>query len=128
MEPPNKATILFADDDQDMLNYFKAIFAKTKHVQYFSHDGFQAINYAKKCSIDLAFIDINMPGLDGLETLAKWKEIQPTTQIIIISSYSDGSMVRVALEQGAYTYLFKPLKKADVFAVTIRALKELATH
>ena len=125
MQPVNKARILFCDDDEDMLKYFKALFAKTEHAQVFVNNGMQALEQAKKNKIDIAFIDINMPGIDGLETLAKWKEIQPGTQIIIVSSYSDGNMVRVALERGAYTYLFKPLKKVDVFAVMVRALKEL---
>ena len=64
-----------------------------------------------------------MPELGGIETLVKWKTIQSRTQIVMISSYSDGNLVREAIEKGAYTYLFKPLNKMDIFSVTVKSLK-----
>ncbi|MCG8606084.1 response regulator [bacterium] len=119
-----KVHILVADDDPDILNYFNAIFKGT-HVLYLAADGVEAVQLAQKHKIDVAFIDINMPRLDGLQTLAQWKKIQPSTQIIIISSYSDGNMVRTAIKNGAFTYLFKPLNKMDIFSVTFKCLKNV---
>jgi YesN/AraC family two-component response regulator len=119
-----KVNILVADDDPDILNYFKAIFKGT-HTLHLAADGVDALQLAQKHKIDVAFIDISMPGIDGLQTLVQLKKIQPNTQIIIISSYSDGNLVRTAIKNGAFTYLFKPLNKMDVFSVTFKCLKNV---
>ncbi len=115
-------SMLVVDDDQDILNYFHAIFKGGPNQLYFAHNGIEALQKAKQYKIDLAFIDINMPGINGLETLTRWLEIQPATRVVIISSYSDGALVRSAIAKGAFTYLFKPLNKRDIFAVALQCL------
>ena len=117
--------ILVADDDPDILNYFRAIFKNTQSHLYYASNGIEALQIALKQKVEVAFIDINMPKLDGLKTLAKWKTIQLNTQIVIISSYSDGNLVRTAIRNGAFTYLFKPLNKMDIFSVTFKCLKNV---
>jgi len=116
--------LLDAGDDRDILGYFRAIIRDPKYQLHLVENGAQALQVCGKQKIDLAFIDVNMPGMDGIETLVKWKAAQPATQIVIISSYSDGNLVREAIQKGAYTYLFKPLNKRDVFAVMLKSLKE----
>ncbi len=112
--------ILVADDDPDILNYFRATFKSSQSHLYYASNGIEALQIAQKRKIEVAFIDINMPKLDGLKTLAKWKTMQPDTQIVIISSYSDGNLVRTAIRLGAFTYLFKPLNKMDIFSVKLK--------
>ena len=118
-----KIRILVADDDPDILGYFRAIIKDPRYELYLVPNGARAIEEAKSHKIELAFLDINMPELGGIETLVKWKRIQSRTQIVMISSYSDGNLVREAIEKGAYTYLFKPLNKLDIFSVTVKSLK-----
>ncbi|MCH7756230.1 response regulator, partial [candidate division KSB1 bacterium] len=90
---------------------------------YLVPNGARAIEEAENHKIDIAFLDIKMPEMGGIETLVRWKKLQPKTQIVMISSYSDGNLVREAIEKGAYTYLFKPLNKLDIFSVTVKSLK-----
>ena len=118
-----KIHVLVADDDPDILGYFRAIIRDPRYELYLVPNGARAIEEAENHKIDLAFLDINMPELGGIETLVKWKTLQPETQIVMISSYSDGNLVREAIEKGAYTYLFKPLNKMDIFSVTVKSLK-----
>ena len=115
--------ILVADDDPDILGYFRAIIKDPRYELYLVPNGARAIEEAENHKIDLAFLDINMPEMGGIETLVKWKTIQSETQIVMISSYSDGNLVREAIEKGAFTYLFKPLNKMDIFSVTVKILK-----
>ena len=103
-----KIRILVADDDPDILGYFRAIIQDPRYELVMVPNGARAIEEAQNHKIDLAFLDINMPELDGIATLTKWKTIQPDTQVVMISSYSDGNLVREAIEKGAFTYLFKP--------------------
>ncbi len=123
MDANDKIHILVADDDPDILGYFRAIIKDTRYELYLVPNGARAIEEAEKHKIDLAFLDINMPELGGIETLVKWKTMQSVTRIVMISSYSDGNLVREAIEKGAYTYLFKPLNKMDIFSVTVKSLK-----
>ena len=118
-----KIRILVADDDPDILGYFRAIINDPRYELYLVPNGVQAIEEAENHKIDLAFLDIKMPEMGGIETLVEWKALQPETQIVMISSYSDGNLVREAIEKGAYTYLFKPLNKMDIFSVTVKSLK-----
>ena len=122
-QPNDKIHILVADDDPDILGYFRAIIKDSRYELYLVPNGARAIEEVENHKIDLAFLDINMPELGGIETLVKWKTLQPETQIVMISSYSDGNLVRDAIEKGAFTYLFKPLSKMDIFSVTVKSLK-----
>lgn len=123
-----KIRILVADDDPDILGYFRAIVKDPRYELFLVADGVEAIEKAQQEHIDLAFLDINMPQMGGIETLVRWKKIQPRTQIVMISSYSDGNLVREAIEKGAYTYLFKPLNKMDIFSVTMKSLKNTGVN
>jgi len=119
----SKIRILVADDDPDILSYFRAIIKNPGHELYLVPNGVRAIEEAEKHKIDIAFLDIKMPEMGGIETLVRWKKLQPRTQILMISSYTDGNLVREAIEKGAYIYLFKPLKKMDIFSVAVKSLK-----
>ncbi len=124
----SKIRILVADDDPDILSYFRAIIKNPGHELYLVPNGVRAIEEAEKHKIDLAFLDIKMPEMGGIETLVRWKKLQPRTQILMISSYNDGNLVREAIQKGAYTYLFKPLNKMDIFSVTVKSLQNTGIH
>jgi len=124
----SKIRILVADDDPDILSYFRAIIKNPGPELYLVPNGVRAIEEAEKHKIDLAFLDIKMPEMGGIETLVRWKKLQPRTQILMISTYTDEKLVREAIEKGAYTYLFKPLKKMDIYAVAMKSLKNTPIH
>lgn len=71
-------------------------------------DGFEAVSAARRESFDIAFLDIHMPGMNGVETFKKIKECSPETAVIMMSTYSVNDLVRDAIEEGAYACLTKP--------------------
>lgn len=81
---------------------------------------------------DIAFVDINMPGINGLQFIREGKQRSPRTKYIIISGFSEFSYAQEAVELGVVKYLLKPLRFDDLKAalddllVTIRSedLKE----
>ncbi len=119
----SKIHILVADDDPNTLGFFRAIIKDPRYELYLVPNGARAIEEAENHKIDIAFLDIKMPEMGGIEALVCWKKLQPKTQIVMISSYSDENLVREAIEKGAYTYLFKPLNKMDIFSVMVKCLK-----
>ncbi|MFQ5641463.1 MAG: response regulator, partial [bacterium] len=113
------------EDDADILMFFKTIIRDTRFQLSPVLTGKEALEKAQREKIELAFIDVKLREEDGLDVLKRWKEIQPDTQIVMISAYSDSLMVRKAIQRGAFTYLFKPLKTMDVLSVTVKCLKKL---
>lgn len=117
--------VLVADDDRDILMYFRAVLSGAGDKLHLVSSGGEALETAKKNEIAIAFIDVNMPEMDGIETLVHWKKIRPNTKIIMISAYSDQNLVRKAIQEGADAYLFKPLNGMDIFSIIFKVLKEL---
>jgi CheY-like chemotaxis protein len=63
---------------------------------------------------DLVFLDYNMPGLDGLDTLDRIRADDPNTKIVMISAERNDTHVRDAMDHGAVTFLHKPFFAVDV--------------
>jgi response regulator NasT len=76
-------------------------------------DGDRALELAKLLKPDLIFLDIKMPGMDGIETAAAIMRDRPTP-IILLTAYSDRSLINRAKEAGVLAYLMKPFKESDL--------------
>lgn len=74
--------------------------------------GKKALKTAEENQIDIAFLDIEMPGMSGLELSQKLKEIYPDTNIIFVTTYSEYALEAFSLY--ASGYLMKPLQKKEV--------------
>ncbi len=72
---------------------------------------------------DVALIDITMPGMDGLELLARAKEACPDIETIMVTAHNDARYAIDALRKGAYDYLLKPVTWEDLVASIHRALE-----
>lgn len=79
-------------------------------------DGEELIRLAGQYRPDVAFVDIRMPRLDGLNAIHSGRQLSPHTQWIILSGYSEFSYAREALQLGASDYLLKPLSPEDLAA------------
>lgn len=65
---------------------------------------------------DLVFLDIRMPGIDGLSAIPQLKQACPTLQIVILSAFDDFEYLRGALRGGARDYLLKPVRPSDILS------------
>ncbi len=72
---------------------------------------------------DLALIDVSMPGMDGLELLAKAKSTDPDLEAIMVTAHNDAVYAVDSLKKGAYDYLLKPVTWEDLIAAINRALE-----
>ena len=89
-----------------------------------AEDGQQALNLARTFRPSLIVIDLNMPVLDGLETIKSYRELEGEgdhTPIVAITAYDVYGMEEAALETGSNVYLTKPLDLSELD----RALKGL---
>ena len=101
--------IMVVDDDPAMLLSMADILEDAGYEVCGVKDGYQAVERAAQEHFALVFMDINMPGIDGVEAYRQLKEVSPDTVVIMITGYSVEALVEQALKEGAYTVLYKPL-------------------
>jgi len=77
-------------------------------------DGQTALTCCEDGEFDVIFLDCNMPGLDGLETLERLIERDPDVKVIMITGDRNEDRRRWALDRGAKAFLFKPFRPADI--------------
>lgn len=121
MNPIIKAKILVVDDDPGMLFTLVEILEDAGYEATGAKDGYIAVELASQEAFNLVFMDIKLPGIDGVEANRQIKSVSPGTPVIMMTGYSVEDLISQALEEGAYTVLYKPL---DVTRLLV-AVKEV---
>ena len=117
--------ILIVDDQMGMLETFTDILEDKGYKVTTAEDGYAAIDKVKKQSFDVIFMDIKMPGINGVQTFREIKKINPKTAVIMMTAYSVESLVKEAIEEGAYTVIYKPFEIERVVETIERVLKTI---
>lgn len=123
MEAKNQLKIMVIDDDPEILESFKSIFHGSGAYLFLSGSAVSAIEELKQQSYHIAFIDLYMPVINGIETLTRMKEICPNIVAIMISGFRNPQVLEAAKRSGATDYLFKPLDINKVLLSTVVPLK-----
>ncbi len=106
--------ILWVDDEIDLLKPH-IIFLKGKGYDVLTvNNGRDAIDMAAENRPDLIFLDENMPGLSGLETLSRIKQILPLTPVIMITKNEEEGVMDQAVGQKIADYLIKPVNPSQI--------------
>src|SRR5438552_8953188 len=79
-------------------------------------DGYQAIEEVKKAPFDIAILDIKMPGIDGVDTFIKLKEIQPNVIVFLMTAFALDERIQKASEEGVRGIIYKPFEAEKIFA------------
>lgn len=87
-------------------------------------DGKAAVEKLEKQSFDCLLVDLDMPGLNGIEVIARAKEICPDTDAVILTGKSSLETAVAALRHGAFDYLTKPCRLVDLQAVLKRVAQK----
>ncbi len=85
-------------------------------------DGESALRQAESESSDLIFLDVRMPGLDGLTVLARLRAARPDALVIVMTAHGTMETAIQAMQRGAYDYLAKPFDVDEVLLLAERAL------
>jgi two-component system nitrogen regulation response regulator GlnG len=118
----DKKKILIVDDE-DLVRYsFRKLFRDPNSEILEASNGLEALSVIKKEKPDLVLMDIEMPGLTGLEAIQRIKSMSPELPVIIMTAYGTSERVIAAMKYGAFEYLEKPFDVARLKAVITEAL------
>jgi len=112
------AKILLVDDEPGMLRYIKTLLEVDDYKVETATTGEEAIELVEKgLKPELVLLDVLMPGIDGLQTLERLRQMQPGVKVVMLSCVADTRKVVQAMKLGAQDYLTKPFQKAELDAV-----------
>ncbi|MEE8449690.1 MAG: sigma 54-interacting transcriptional regulator, partial [Thermodesulfobacteriota bacterium] len=114
--------ILIAEDE-DSLRFALTELLKAKgHEVVAAPDGKEALAAVADLTLEVALIDIKLPGVDGLEILAHSRQANPGLRVIIMTAHTSLDNTVAAMKGGAFDYLAKPFEISEVEEVVARAL------
>lgn len=107
--------ILICDDDRDIVNALKIYLSDFKYNVFEAYNGMEAVDMVERNEIHLVLLDIMMPGMDGIRTLARIREISNVPVIFLTAKSEDTDMI-LGLNVGADDYITKPFNPVEVSA------------
>lgn len=114
--------ILVIDDEKNIQVSLASIFEDEGYQTFFATSGEEGLEKFKNINPDAVFLDIWLPGIDGLETMKHILKIDPLQIVIMISGHGNISTAVRAVKEGAYDFLEKPLSLDKVLFVLRRGL------
>ncbi len=122
MDGPH-GTILVADDEDSVRWVLVKALEGAGHTVVEANGGGAALAKLAERTVDLAFVDLRMPDVDGLSVLTRAREAGATAPIVIITAQNTMDNAIEAMKRGAYDYIAKPFNIDEVRAVASRALE-----
>jgi len=112
--------ILFADDERSLQELMKLEIPRMGHRVTVCPDGLTAAAALEKDTFDCLLVDLDMPGLSGIDVIAKAKELSPDADAVVLTGKSSLETAIAALRHGAFDYLTKPCKLVEIEALLRR--------
>jgi excisionase family DNA binding protein len=119
--------VLVIDDDQDVGYLFERLLGGPQEVTM-ATDGPEAIAKARETRFDLVFVDVRLPGMDGVETLKRLKEIVPDAVFIMMSGHDVSQQVKEAFSVGAQDFISKPFRDVSEIMTIEQVARYLSLH
>jgi CheY-like chemotaxis protein len=115
-------SILITDDDPVARETLREIVAPQGYRTLMAESGEEALDLVREHEVHLALMDMHLPRLSGLETLALVRQIRGTIPAILITADQDDNLMRRALSEHAFCVLAKPVSKHVVIYVVHKAI------
>lgn len=100
--------VLVVDDEEIVRETIKRILKKEGVTVHTAECGNSAIALVKTEELDVALLDIKLPGIDGVDTLIQLKAVKPKISVVMMTGYEVTERIEKAFEEGALACLHKP--------------------
>lgn len=116
MKPESKHTVAIVEDNKKLGAVLREIVDSTDNLTCVGvwTNGEDAVRDAKNVDPRVILMDINLPGISGIEATDRIKEMLPETQIVMVTVYGDHDQIFAALKAGASGYLLKASSPSEV--------------
>ena len=109
--------VLIIDDDRDHAESIVDILSMRGHQVEAAFSGEAGVKVFREEDFDLVFMDVKLPGMNGVETFFEFKKIRPDAKVMMMTGYSVEQLLSQAIENGAMGVLRKPFAIADLLHV-----------
>ncbi|MGJ8732507.1 PglZ domain-containing protein [Cellulophaga fucicola] len=120
----NKITILWVDDEIDLLKPHIIFLEKKNYEVVTCQSGREALEELETTKVDIVFLDENMPGISGLETLTEIKKVHTTLPVVMITKSEEELIMEEAIGSKIADYLIKPVNPHQI----LLSLKKSLDH
>ncbi|QJT09899.1 response regulator [Oceanidesulfovibrio marinus] len=103
--------ILVIDDERPTLEMMELLLGAFGHSTFRAETGEEGLELFAREMPDVVITDVKMPGMDGIEVLRRIKEINPTTEVIVVTGHGDLDLAVKALNLNATDFIDKPLQR-----------------
>src|SRR5262249_24054597 len=100
-ESPSKATVLVVDDDEGMLDTFGAVLERAGYEVLLAVDGLKGLAVLEENAVDVVLLDVQMPGMRGIEVLTRIKDRWPDVEVVMVSVLKEVQLAVQAVKLGA---------------------------
>jgi len=119
--------VLVVDDDEHVGYLFERLLGGAQEVSM-AATGAEAIEKAHAMPYDLIFVDVRLPGMDGIETLKRLKQIAPDAVFIMMSGHDVSDEIRQAFSAGAMDFIPKPFRDVSEIMTIEQVARYLSLH
>jgi DNA-binding NtrC family response regulator len=118
----SKETILVVDDEAGPRESLRMIL-KPLYDVHTASNGQEALQLIQSKDIDVVTLDLNMPGLSGIDVLKEIRNLRPKTEVIVITGYGTLNNAQEAIRFGAGDFISKPFNVADVISIVAKSFE-----
>ena len=122
--PPKSLRILFADDETALQELMSIELPRMGHEVTVCPDGSTAAAALERNVYDCMIVDLDMPGLNGIEVIERAKELSPDTEAVVLTGKSSLDSAIAALRYGAFDYLTKPCRLIELKSLLERVAEK----
>lgn len=120
----SSVTILVVDDEQSILDSLTRIFSREGYQVVTAPDARQGLEILRHQPVQVLLTDLVLPGMTGTDLLKAAKTVAPETEVVMMTAYGTVENAVEAMKQGAYDFVTKPLKRAQIVGVVKRTLEK----
>ncbi len=118
-----EGTILVVDDEAGMCHILKRLLSDRGYEVFTAQNAKEALKLAQTKHPDVAFLDIRMPDMDGLELLAEMRGLEPDIVVVMMTAFGTVETAVQAIKAGAYEYTTKPFDNEKILVLAANAVE-----
>jgi DNA-binding NtrC family response regulator len=121
-------TVLVVDDEEEFRDLTVKILVKRGLRALGAESGEKALEVLEHGRVDVVLLDVKMPGIDGIETLRRIRNLKPLVEVVLLTGHASVESGIEGMKLGAFDYLMKPIETDSLLAKLADAYEKKRLH